>query len=228
MRPVAVVVGLLCVRRAWSQVDGGTRVLRPTLAGGLSGPPPWPHQHGVCHAFARATANGACARGHHRRPAGIRGGLPSRRPRWLWGRGFGCAIAGPFRGCPGDGRPKLALTRSCEASLGGRPRARAGERIPGPPARAPIEAGTLECRSRAANGRSIAWLPASSTRDGYQNNLPTFISVSTPSTAKIAAAMPCTSVIDTFFATTSPSSTAGTLAIIMPSVVPATTLTKSL
>ena len=152
MRPVAVVVGLRCVRRAWSQVDGGTRVLRPTLAGGLRGPPPWPHQHRMCHALARATANGACARGHHRRPAGNRGGLPSRRPRWLWGRGFGCAIAGPIRGCPGDGRPKLALTRSCEASLGGRPRARAGERIPGPPARAPNEAVTRECRSRAASG----------------------------------------------------------------------------
>ena len=60
-----------------------------------------------------------------------------------------------------------------------------------------------------------------------QNSFPTFSSVSTPSTAKIAAAMPCTRRIGTFFATTSPSSTAGTLAIIMPSVVPATTATRS-
>ena len=57
--------------------------------------------------------------------------------------------------------------------------------------------------------------------------MPTLSNVSTPSTAKISAAMPCTSVIDTFFATTSPSSTAGPLAIIMPSVVPATTATRS-
>ena len=48
------------------------------------------------------------------------------------------------------------------------------------------------------------------------------------STAKIAAAMPCTRRIGTFFATTSPAARPGTLAIIMPSVVPATfTATRS-
>ena len=137
------------VRRAWSQVDGGTRVLRPTLAGDHRAPPPWPHQHRVCHAHAWATANGACARGHHRRPAGISGGLPRRSPRCLWGRWFGCAIAGPIRGRPGGGMPKLVLMRLCQARLGGSPRAWAGERIPGPPARAPIAADLRECPQRA-------------------------------------------------------------------------------
>ena len=95
----------------WSQVAGGTRVLRPTLAGEHLGTPPSPRQHRVRPARARATANGACARGYHRRPAGIRGGLPSRSPRWLWGRWFGCAIAGPIRGRPGGRRPQALLTR---------------------------------------------------------------------------------------------------------------------
>ena len=44
---------------------------------------------------------------------------------------------------------------------------------------------------------------------------------------KIAAAMACTSGSDTFFAIVSPSSTAGTFASIMPSVVPPTTASSS-
>jgi len=150
LRPFEVFVGLLCVRRAWSQVAGGTRVLRPTLAGGHCVPPPWPHQHRVCHALARATANGACARGHHRRPAGISGGLPPRSPRCLWGRWFGCAIAGPIRGRPGGCSPQAVLTRQHAEVLTGRPRAWAGERIPGSPARAPIVADLRQRRQRAA------------------------------------------------------------------------------
>ena len=55
-RPDAVFVGLHCARRAWSQVDGGTCVLRPSLAGKHRGPPPWPHQHRVRHALAQAVA----------------------------------------------------------------------------------------------------------------------------------------------------------------------------
>ena len=95
----------------WSQVAGGTRVLRPTLAGDHRGTPPSPRQHRVRPALAWATANGACARRHHRRPAGISGGLPSRSPRWCRGRWFGCAIAGPIRGRPGGRRPQALLTR---------------------------------------------------------------------------------------------------------------------
>ena len=95
----------------WSQVAGGTRVLRPTLAGDHRGTPPSPRQHRVRPAHAWATANGACARGHRRRPAGISGGLPSRSPRCCRGRWFGCAIAGPIRGRPGGRRPQALLTR---------------------------------------------------------------------------------------------------------------------
>ena len=47
-----------------------------------------------------------------------------------------------------------------------------------------------------------------------------------PRPRKIAAAMPCTSFTGMRAAMRSPSSTAGTLAIIMPSVVPATTATS--
>ena len=60
-----------------------------------------------------------------------------------------------------------------------------------------------------------------------QKSRPTFSRVSTPSTAKIAAAMPCTKRIDTLRAILSPTNTAGTSAINMPQVVPATTATRS-
>ena len=50
-------------------------------------------------------------------------------------------------------------------------------------------------------------------------------SVATPSKAKIAAAIPCTSFIGIFAASRSPMNTAGTSAISMPSVVPMTTVT---
>ena len=98
--------------------DGHGR--RSTVVPAFSGPRsraateargPAPHQHRPCHALGRATANGACARRHHRRPAGTAGGLPSRSPRCCWGRRFGCAGAGSIRGRPGGGRPDPVLTR---------------------------------------------------------------------------------------------------------------------
>ena len=55
----------------------------------------------------------------------------------------------------------------------------------------------------------------------------TLNSASTPSTAKISAATPRRSGIESFLAKVSPNNTAGTSAISMPSVVPATTVTKS-
>lgn len=56
-----------------------------------------------------------------------------------------------------------------------------------------------------------------------QKSLPAFNSVSKPSTPNIAAAMPWTSFMGTMRDTLLPRRTAGTLASIMPSVVPAIT-----
>lgn len=76
----------------------------------------------------------------------------------------------------------------------------------------------------AVHGQIAAFFVRHLTAAGKpQNSPPTFNSVSTPSTAKISAATPCTSVIGTLRARRSPRNTAGTLASIMPSVVPATT-----
>ena len=55
-------------------------------------------------------------------------------------------------------------------------------------------------------------------RPSYQPTIMT-----TPSTRKIAAEMPCTSLIGTRLTIFSPSQTTGALASIIPSVVPATT-----
>jgi len=55
---------------------------------------------------------------------------------------------------------------------------------------------------------------------------PTPSRASTPSTAKITAAMRCTTRIGTRLVIASPKNTTGALASIMPSVVPATTATS--
>ena len=86
-RPDAVFVGLLCARRAWSQVDGGTCVLRPSLAGDHRGPragcsstPPVP-----CPCAGRPRMGPA--------PAGTTAALPARvvacRPEVLGAAGAG-------------------------------------------------------------------------------------------------------------------------------------------
>ena len=87
---------------------------------------------------------------------------PCRHPRWPALTKASVVVGQVVRVC--DRRPHSRSPRrwqagagvdeECEASLGGRPRAWAGERIPGPPARAPNEAVTRECRSRAANSPS--------------------------------------------------------------------------
>ncbi|MFM2066200.1 MAG: hypothetical protein RLZZ584_1109 [Pseudomonadota bacterium] len=101
-----------------------------------------------------------------------------------------------------------------------------GERAPGRPQQLD---GSLH-RGRVGQGQSARRRgpqdPPGTPSPG-QNRWPMLNSVSTPSSAKMAAAMACTSFIDSLRAMASPRKTAGTLASIMPSVVPATTATRS-
>jgi len=85
----------------------------------------------------------------------------------------------------------------------------------------------LRNSGRAANEPPVETDPLQ-PRAAPQNNRPTLNSASIPRTAKMPAAMLWTSCIDTFLAILSPRKTAGTLASIMPMVVPATTAIRSL
>ena len=58
------------------QGGGGAPVLRPTLAGHHRGPPQTAASSPTKHANSQDTANGACDRGHHHRPAATDGGRP--------------------------------------------------------------------------------------------------------------------------------------------------------
>ncbi len=79
----------------------------------------------------------------------------------------------------------------------------------------------------AGDSDFVAWLDSMHAVRASQKNLPTLNSVRTPRMAKITAAIPCTSGIETFFAILSPRNTAGTFASIIPNVVPSTTCTMS-
>ena len=74
----------------------------------------------------------------------------------------------PHSRSPRRWQDEVGVEEACEASLGGRPREWAGERIPGPPARAPIIADLRECLQRAANCRSIAQLADPSNAKGHR------------------------------------------------------------
>ena len=72
------------MRAPLRQVGGGTCVLRPTLAGAQRAVRKQSSSTLAWRAASQATANGACARRHHHRPASIYRGLPSRHSSSLW------------------------------------------------------------------------------------------------------------------------------------------------
>ncbi len=79
------------------QRGGGTPVLRPTLAGRHPGPQRPAASTRSKRAQSHDTANGACARGHHHRPASTEGGPPSvGAPQGCRGRWFGVRAEAPF------------------------------------------------------------------------------------------------------------------------------------